>query len=618
MNRSKYFLIILIITTMTSGSYAQQTIPIIPLPNAFEYSGNTFTFPKTVNIGIFDSLHLNTALYISQILEPFYGKINIIENPDKAVIRITSPGVFDASMMTEGYSLKISGKKIDITANSSAGSFYAAQSLLQLIQASENPLNIPEVTILEKPEFKWRGVMIDCARHMPPISYLYQQVDWMSRYKLNTLHLHLTDDQGWRIEIKKFPKLTKAGSRRTETIVGWQPGTDKQAWKFDGQPYEGYYTQDELRQLVKYAAFRHVTIVPEIEMPGHSSAFLAAYPELASTTNKVEVARTWGIFEDIMLPTNETINALKDILDEVCSIFPSEFIHIGGDEAPKVQWQDNEYIHKLMVKENLTDVEQVQGWLNRKIEEHLRSKGKRLIGWDEILDGGISQYAAVMSWRGETGGIAAAKKGNDVVMSPYSNSLYWDHAQGPLEYEPDSIGRREGNATLFDLYNYFPVPSSLNDMDARHIMGVQANIWSEYIRYPKSFEYVTFPRILALAEVAWTNPQHKQFKEFVQRSSSEFSQFEKAGLNYRIPEPILKDYQMDDKYLYLTLFSPVKDGQIKWAVVNNGKRIKYRDFDGTIKIKQKAMVGKDMVLHMYIEKPDGKRSAPVSMPLLEL
>lgn len=618
MNRTITFLILLIITTMTSVSNAQQTIPIIPRPNNFEYSGSTFTFPKTVSIGVYDSLHLNTALYLVQILEPFFGKVNLIDNPDKAVIRIATPAEFNVDMLTEGYELKIEDKKINISANSSAGSFYAVQSLLQLIQSSDNPLNIPEVTILEKPEFKWRGIMIDCARHMPPMAYLYQQVDWMARYKLNTLHLHLTDDQGWRIEIKKFPKLTKAGSRRAETIVGWQPGIPGKDAKYDGIPVEGYYTQDELRQLVKYAAFRHVTIVPEIEMPGHASAFLAAYPELASTTKKIEVAKSWGVIEDIMLPTNETINTLKDILDEVCSIFPSEFVHIGGDEAPKMQWQNNEYIQKLMVKENMTDVEQVQGWLNRKIEEHLKTKGKRLIGWDEILDGGISQSAAVMSWRGEIGGIAAAKKGNDVVMSPYSNSLYWDHAQGPLEYEPDSIGRREGKATLSDLYNYYPVPANLNDMEARHIMGVQANIWSEYIRYPKSFEYVTFPRILALAEIAWTEPQNKQYKEFVERSAPEFNQFEKAGLNYRIPEPILKDYRNDYNYLYLTLFSPVREGKIMYAVVNNGKRIKYKAYEETIKIKQKSLVGKDMVLHMYVVKPDGKKSATVSLPLLEL
>ena len=603
---------------MTSVSHAQQTIPIIPLPNNYEFSGSTFTFPKTVSIGVYDSLHLNTALYLAQILEPFFGKVNIADNPDKAVIRISTPEEFNVSMLTEGYELKIKDKKINITANSSAGSFYAVQSLLQLIQSSDNPLSIPEVTILEKPEFKWRGIMIDCARHMPPMAYLYQQVDWMARYKLNTLHLHLTDDQGWRIEIKKFPKLTKAGSRRTETIVGWQPGIPAKDAKYDGIPVEGYYTQDELRQLVKYAAFRHVTIVPEIEMPGHASAFLAAYPELASTTKKIEVAKYWGVIEDIMLPSNETLNVLKDILDEVCSIFPSEFIHIGGDEAPKTQWNNHEYIKKLMEKEHLTEVEQVQGWLNRKIEEHLKTKGKRLIGWDEILDGGISQSAAVMSWRGETGGIAAANMGNDVVMSPYSNALYWDHAQGPLEYEPDTIGRREGNATLRDLYNYYPVPSAITENNARHILGVQANVWSEYIKYPKSFEYVTYPRILALAEVAWTDPHKKQYKEFVERSEKEFTQFEKAGLNYRIPEPILKDYTNDDKYLYLTLYTPVKDGKIMYAVVNNGKKIKYKAYEETIKIKQKSLVGKDMVLHMFVVKPDGKMSAPVSMPLLEL
>jgi len=393
---------------------------------------------------------------------------------------------------------------------------------------------IPAVIVWDYPRFGYRGMHLDVSRHFFDVEFVKKYLDVMAAYKLNTFHWHLTDDQGWRIEIKKYPKLTEIGSKRAQTKIN-RAGID--TGLYDGMPYEGFYTQDEVREIVNYAADRFITIVPEIEMPGHSMAAVAAYPELScDPTKSYKVGKTWGEFKDVYCPTEETFKMLDDILFEVMLLFPGRYIHIGGDECNKFAWKNSDFCKQLIADKNLKDEEGLQSYFIRRIEQFVNAQGHSIIGWDEILEGGLAPNATVMSWRGEAGGIAAAREGHDVVMTPGSGGLYFDHTQYKSAQEPLSIG---GNAPLAKTYAYNPVPDELTREEAKHIIGVQANLWTEYIATPAKAEYMLLPRMLALAEVAWTPAAKKDYTDFSeQRIPHHLQRLDAAGYDYRVPVAI--------------------------------------------------------------------------------
>jgi len=454
----------------------------------------------------------------------------------------------------EAYTLNIHDKGVHIK-GAGKGLFYGLQSLIQLLEIRGAAVVLPQLEIADAPAFGYRGIMLDVSRHFFSSQQIMKILDLMAQLKFNTMHWHLTDDQGWRLEIKKYPRLTDIGARRDSTIIGQY--YDFQPFIYDGEPHGGYYSQEEARAIVQYAADRKITIIPEIELPGHSSAVLAAYPELgsfevdknegkgtiAALNDKGEpldndissqVPGYWGVHYNIYGPTPEAFQFLEDVLTEVMDIFPGEYIHIGGDEVPKDHWESSEIAQKLIKKEKLADEHELQSFFIRRIEQFLNKNGRKLIGWDEILEGGLAPNATVMSWRGEKGGIAAAKMGHDVIMTPNSH-LYFDHYQSEdKSTEPLAIG---GFLPLEKVYGYNPVPEDLTAEEGKHVLGVQANLWTEYLATSNKMEYHLFPRALALAEVAWKSREEKDYQSFIhERLPFRLLDLEEKGVFFRIPE----------------------------------------------------------------------------------
>ena len=422
----------------------------------------------------------------------------------------------------ESYSLNVRKNSIEIIGGGPAGIFYGVQTLHQLfpLDAAGGDITIPCLRIKDRPRFAWRGAHLDVCRHFFPVRFIKKYIDILAMYKINTFHWHLTEDQGWRIEIKKYPRLTEISSKRAETMG-------------DGRPHSGFYRQHEIREIVRYAAERYITVVPEIEMPGHSVAVLAAFPELSCTGGPFSVETEWGVHEDVYCAGNDAVFAfLEDVLGEVLELFPSTFIHIGGDECPKARWEECPKCQARISEEGLDDEHELQSWFIRRIERYLLAKDRRLIGWDEILEGGLAPNATVMSWRGTDGGIAAAKAGHDVVMSPTSH-CYLDYYQGRHD-EPKAIG---GFLPVEKVYSFEPVPGSLSAGEAKHVLGAQVNVWTEYIATTDHVEYMLLPRLCALSEVAWS-PQHKRsYDDFSERLSVHYDRLDAMGVNYRLPPP---------------------------------------------------------------------------------
>ncbi|MBS1725142.1 MAG: beta-N-acetylhexosaminidase [Armatimonadetes bacterium] len=411
----------------------------------------------------------------------------------------------------EGYRLIIDKDTVEISGKSPAGVFYGLQSLRQLVPLEgwkgATSYDVPAVIIEDEPRFKWRGAMLDTGRNFMPKEFIKKFIDTLALHKMNSFHWHLTEDQGWRLEIKKYPKLTSVGSKRAKTMLRYSPA------EYDETPYGGFYTQEDAKEIVKYAADRFVNVVPEIEMPGHSQAAIAAYPELGNTGEQLPVATTWGVIKHVYNPEEKTIQFLKDVLDEVMAIFPSKFIHIGGDECPKDEWKASPRVQELIKERGLKDEHEMQSWFVKQIDQYLASKGRRLIGWDEILEGGLAPGATVMSWRGEKGGIEAAASGHDVVMAS-NGALYFDYYQADPKTEPHAIG---GFLPLRKVYDFDLVPAAVPEANRKHILGGQFQLWTEYIRTPEYAEYMAFPRGLAAAEIFWTPKNRKNFRDFVDR-----------------------------------------------------------------------------------------------------
>lgn len=434
----------------------------------------------------------------------------------------------------EAYHLSVRPDGIRLRAPSAAGLFYGVQSLRMLLPPAidyddptlapqDTEWTIPAVEIEDYPRFAYRGLHLDVVRHAFPVSFIKKYIDLLALHKMNRFHWHLTDDQGWRIEIKRYPKLTEVGAWRDSTLVGHY-GTNI----YDGQRYGGYYTQEEVKEVVNFARERHITVIPEIEMPGHASAALAAYPELGCEPDKAyHVQTTWGVFEDIFCPREQTFTFLENVLSEVMELFPGKYIHIGGDEAPKTAWENSALAQDVMAREGLADEHELQSYFITRIEKFLNRHGRRIIGWDEILEGGLAPNATVMSWRGEAGGIAAARQGHNVVMTPGSH-LYLDHYQADPDHEPLAFG---GFTPLQKTYSYEPVPDTLTEAQARYILGAQGNVWTEYIQSGNKVEYMAYPRASALAEVVWSPKIKRDWDRFWQKLQLHFQRLEILEVN---------------------------------------------------------------------------------------
>jgi len=524
----KNILSLSLLLTLFTGNIKSQEFPIIPKPKELIMRKGSFILNKECVLK-FDTSNdeaSRIAGFFNDYLEKVCGfKVEGDLKGKPVHFKIMTR----LNTGKEGYLLKVDSKGIFITASEPNGLFYGMQTLKQLLPAevTGRQLEIPAVDIKDEPRFEWRGNMLDVGRHFFPVSFIKKYLDILAMYKINTFHWHLTDDQGWRLEIKKYPLLTEISHWRDETIVGHARESDK----YDGIGYGGFYTQDQVKEIVRYAAERYITIVPEIEMPGHSTAALAAYPHLGCTGGPYEVSKTWGVHKDVYCAgKEETFEFLQTVLNEVLDIFPSEFIHIGGDECPKDAWEKCDACQKRIKEEGLKDEHELQSWFITRMDKYLSSKGRRLIGWDEILEGGLAPQATVMSWRGIKGGIEAAKQHHDVVMSPTTH-MYIDYYQSQnRSVEPLAIG---GFLPVEKVYSYEPVPGELTEEEAKYILGVQTNLWTEYVSNTRHAEYMLLPRLQAQAEVAWTPKEEKNLEGFLKRLEQDYKRLDKLNINYR-------------------------------------------------------------------------------------
>jgi hexosaminidase len=521
---------------------AAQEISIIPKPASLKKGVGVFNLSKSTALVVQDDGDLPAAEFLNAYLEQIYGfSLTVSKTPAARSIRFYTKKFIKAPD-TDGYTFEATAQGISVSGDTYAGTFHGMQTLIQLLPVTKaTTLKVPAVSIQDAPRFAYRGMHLDVSRHFFPLSFVKKYIDYIAMHKMNYFHWHLTDDQGWRIEIKKYPKLTTVGGWRNGTIIGRYPGTGN-----DGLKYGGFYTQEEVKEVVAYAAARHVTVVPEIEMPGHASAAIAAYPDLscfpneptksffpkdctwAGDTTGKHVQQTWGVFDDVFCAGKEnTFNFLKDVLDEVLPLFPSEIVHVGGDECPKANWKRCPLCQQRMKENGLKDEHELQSYFIQRMEKYLNTKGRKLIGWDEILEGGLAPNAAVMSWRGEAGGIAAAKQHHEVVMTP-TDYVYFDYSQTTNE-DSVTIG---GYVSLEKVYGYNPIPPALNATEAKYVLGAQANLWSEYLKNTRKVEYMIFPRLTALSEVLWTQPANKSWTDFEKRLQTQFKRYGLWNTNY--------------------------------------------------------------------------------------
>ncbi len=503
--------LVLLLTSCTGKSYVVDEVFIIPKPNQIKFEKGNLQIDRSIHLFLAPEFH-DINDFISTIYLPYFD-LQYDASPEKALLRIE----FDPSILKEeGYILDITHSHISIKASSAKGVFYAFQTFRQILPAEMEHQHTIEHTILpcisihDAPRFPYRGMHLDVSRHFFSVDFIKKYIDLMALLKMNRFHWHLTDDQGWRIEIKKYPKLNSIGSYRKETLVGHYNDNPQ---LYDGERYGGYYTQEDVKDIIQYATNRHITVIPEIEMPGHSQAAIAAYPELGCSGEQVEVATKWGVFDEVYCPKENTFDFLKDVLDEVLSLFPSKVIHIGGDEAPKTRWKNCKHCQTLMKKEGLQDEMELQSYFIKRIETYLNGKGRQIIGWDEILEGGLAPKAKVMSWRGVEGGISAAEQKHDVVMTPTSH-CYFDYYQNEHADEPLAIG---GYLPLKKVYAYDPIPRSLEPEFIPYILGAQGNVWTEYMKTEDQVEYMAIPRMLAMSEVVWTDKDLKSYDDFIMR-----------------------------------------------------------------------------------------------------
>lgn len=539
----------------------QQNKTIIPAPNLYKLTGDSIHINGKVQVSFINKNFSKKESKSAKILESAFNSQNASK---KSNIKIE----FNTNVnfkSKEGYKIEISSNKISVSGKEE-GLFYAVQTLLQLLPNKiSNEIKLPCVIIEDQPRYSYRGLHLDVCRHFFSVAVIKDFIRQMSSYKLNNFHWHLTDDQGWRIEIKKYPKLTEVGSKRAQTLVGNK--FERSPFFFDGNPYGGFYSQEEIKEVVKFAEDNYVNVIPEIEMPGHASAAVTAYPNLACFPDRnYKVVESWGVFEDVFCAgKDETFAFLEDVLTEVMALFPSKNIHVGGDECPKTRWKTCPNCQKRIKNLGLKDEHELQSYFIKRIEKFLNANGRQIFGWDEILEGGLAPNAAVMSWRGESGGIHAAKLKHPVVMTP-EQTVYFDYNQGYSPNEPLTVGRL---STLDKVYNYNPTPvDSLNIEEQKYIIGVQANLWSEYLTSPAKLNHMLYPRVLALAEIAWTEPQNKNYDHFLQNQLPyHLEKLEFQNRLYKVPTPFGADESalIASKYI-LDLKPTIKNGKIFYTI----------------------------------------------------
>jgi hexosaminidase len=558
--RNGFFLLFFLL--ITAFSFSQN---IIPQPVRMTTGKGIFSIARATIILARNAEDIKTASLFNEYLQQVYGfKLAVNKAAKTNYIRFTTLQFIKAPEHEEGYTLNVTKEGVTINGNSYSGTFYGMQTLIQLLptdnykpplasargglpqaqQTTNYKLNIPSVSIEDYPRFDYRGMHLDVARHFFPVSFVKKYIDYLALHKMNYFHWHLTDDQGWRIEIKKYPDLTKIGAWRNGTIIGRYPGTGN-----DNTAYGGFYTQEQVKEIVKYAMDRHITVVPEIEMPGHASAAIATYPWLSCFPDEPTVIlthpsqksieqqangrkklaqETWGVFDDIFCAGKDsTFMFLQDVLDEVLPLFPSQYIHVGGDEAPKTNWKRCPRCQARIKELGLKDEHGLQSYLIQRMEKYLNSKGRTLIGWDEILEGGLAPNAWVMSWRGEQGGIDAANQNHNVIMTP-GGYVYFDYTQTKNE-DSVTIG---GYTPIEKVYSYEPVPAQLDSSKAKFVQGAQANLWTEYIAYPSKVEYMVFPRMSALSEVLWSPKEKRDWNDFEKRLQTQFKRYDLWKANY--------------------------------------------------------------------------------------
>jgi hexosaminidase len=489
---------------------------ILPLPREISATSAPYVLPATIAI--------STSLE-ARDLEPIARQI-LHEHRVGATIHLTV-GSHDSALGDEGYHLRVGPNGVAIEASGGAGLFYGLQTLDEILPFGKVGTEVAGVDIRDWPAYRWRGIHLDVSRHFFPVSVVERYIDVASHFKLNVFHWHLTDDQGWRIQILRYPRLTSVGGCRAGSEMNGDATT------IDSKRYCGFYTQAQIRAVVAYAKAHFMTVVPEIEMPGHSQAALAAYPQLACTSGPFAVRETWGVSTQIYCPTEYSFTFLENVLREVMALFPGRYVHIGGDEVPKDAWQDSAAVHALMRAEHIATYDGVQGYFDRRIEQFLAANGRRAIGWDEMMDGKVSRNAAIMAWQGEARGRLAVQRGYDTVMTP-DGPLYFDAYQGDPNDEPQAIGSL---STPQMVYEFEPTPSSLTPAQTQHVVGVQGNLWSEYIDTAPYLYYMLLPRMLSLAEIAWSDPHPRTWPGFETRLGAQVPWLSEHGYNFRIPNP---------------------------------------------------------------------------------
>jgi hexosaminidase len=576
---------LLLLTLSSPLLLLSQQVSIIPQPVSLQIGKGSFVIDNNTSLQFnTDSKDLKVAAgFFSSAIKNISG-IGLPVQAKKAKT-ITLRLANTAGLGNEGYLLNVTPSAVVITANTKAGILYGMQTLLQTLPAvrTNAALQIPAMQVRDYPRFKWRGMHLDVSRHFFSPELVKQYIDLMATYKMNTFHWHLTDDQGWRIEIKRYPKLTQVGAWRvdqTDKVWGQRP----QATEGETPTYGGYYTQEQIKEIVRYAAERNITIVPELDVPGHSAAAIAAYPYL-SCTQQPQRPMTGGNYTGMssnLCPGNDSVfTFLQGVYSEVIDLFPSTYIHVGGDEVDKTPWKACPKCQARIKAEGLKNEEELQSYFIRRMEAFVISKKRKMIGWDEILEGGLAPEATVMSWRGEAGGIEAAKMNHDVVMTP-GNPVYFDHYQGDPASEPLAIG---GFNTLKRVYEYEPVPNELNEAQAKHVLGAQANLWTEFVTTPSHVLYMVLPRMLALAEVVWSPKEAKSWSSFNDRLQSHFKAFDQRALpyskgNFKVEiKPASQNGQ-----LFVTLGTEAYKGEIYYTTDGSQPTLQSRQYTQPLRI----------------------------------
>ncbi len=592
-------------------------VSVVPRPRHIQEMSGVYRWPAEVSIVAPGAQERDVAAFLIEFLRE--GGVHAhIAAPGTAAaqVRLVASTNADARIGVEGYRLEVLPAGISIAANSGAGLFYGLQTLEQMTRGRpQRALSTQAATIEDWPAYRWRGIHLDVSRHFYSVPVVKRYIDVAAHYKLNTFHWHLTDDQGWRVEIKRYPRLTQIGSCRAGTEVGRNP-TD-----IDGKRYCGFYTQSQIRDVVEYAKRRNVTIVPEIEVPGHSAAALASYPELACKPGPYQVREIWGTGEtDVYCPSERTFAFLENVLSEVIALFPSRYVHLGGDEVSTQAWQSVPLVQALMRRERLADYSGVQAYMMRRMEQYLESRGRRMVAWDEVLDGGVSKDAAIMSWRGEKPGIRAVKLGHDAVMTP-DGPLYFDAYQGDRLQEPRAIGNM---STLEQVYDYDPTPDAVGPLEAAHILGAQANLWTEYIDTPDYLFYMALPRELALAEIDWVPREMKSWNSFLARLPEQFVWLEAQHYPFRVPNPSFAvsggtmnfasvqgnvqsvDAQTDAQNVTLTLSAPLSDAVIRFTTDGSSPAASAQAYSGPLRLTLAPGQRADVQAVTFL--PDGRKS----------